>query len=143
MTAPHGEHGQPHGVRSEEDRISTGSIIAVGIGSLIVFFLASAVAVSYLRVSQGERPPLPVPPEVGRSKIGMIEQQQFEVALRGERDRAVRVERLRSWGWVDRGAGVAHVPIERAMDLVVKGVRPAPGPGPGPVQQERRIGGQP
>jgi hypothetical protein len=141
MTTRPGEHG--HGVRSEEDRIATGSILAVGIGALVVFFLASAVAVAYLRVSQGERPPLPVPPEVGRSKIGMVEQQPFELAVRGERDRAVRLERLRSYGWVDRGAGVAHVPIDRAMDLVVKGVRPAPGPGPGPAQQERRIGGQP
>jgi hypothetical protein len=146
MSAPHGEHRAPgtgHGARSEEDRISTGSIIAVGIGSLVVFFLASAVAVSYLRVAQGERPPLPIPPEVGRSKIGMVEQQQFEVAVRGERDREVRLERLRSYGWVDRAGGVAHVPIEQAMELVAKGVRPAPGPGPGPAQQERRIGGQP
>lgn len=141
MTTRPGEHG--HGVRAEEDRIATGSIVAVGIGALVVFFLASAVAVSYLRVSQGERPPLPVPPELGRSKIGMVEQQPFDLAVRGERDRAVRLERLRSYGWVDRGAGVAHVPIDRAMDLVVKGVRPAPGPGPGPAQQERRIGGQP
>jgi hypothetical protein len=143
MTAPHGEHGHAHGVRSEEDRVSTGSIIAVGVASLVIFFLASAVAVSYLRVSQGERPPLPIPPEVGRSKIGMVEQQQFDLAFRGERDRAARLERLGSYGWVDRGAGVAHVPIGRAMDLVVKGVRPAPAAGPGPAQEQRRIGGQP
>ncbi len=143
MTAPHPEHRDPHGARSEEDRISTGSIVAVGVASLVVFFLASAVAVSYLRVSQGERPPLPIPPEIGRSKIGMVEQQPFEVAVRGERDRAVRRARLGSLGWVDRAAGVAHVPIEQAMDLVAKGVRPAPGPGPGPAQEERRIGGQP
>jgi hypothetical protein len=139
----HGEHGHAHGgARSEEDRVPTGSILFVGIASLVLFFLASAGAVSYLRVRQGERPPLPIPPEVGRSKIGMVEQQLFEVAVRGERDRAVRLERLRSYGWVDRGAGVAHVPIDRAMELVVRGVRPAPGPTP--AQEERRIpGGQP
>jgi hypothetical protein len=26
---------------------------------------------------------------------------------------------LESWGWVDRGKGVVHMPIERAMKLVV------------------------
>jgi hypothetical protein len=141
MTTPHEGHG--HGARSEEDRIGSTKIVAVGIGALVVFFLASAVTVSYLRVRQGEHPPLPIPPEIGRSKIGMVEQQPFSVAFRGERDRAVRLERLRSYGWVDRGAGVVHVPIDRAMELVAKGVRAAPGPGPGPTQQERNIGGQP
>jgi hypothetical protein len=139
MTTPQEAHG--HGARSEEDRIASGRVVAVGIGALVVFLLASAVTVAYLRVRQGEHPPLPVPPEIGRSKIGMVEQQPFATAFRGERDRAARLERLRSYGWVDRGAGVAHVPIDRAMDLVLKGVRAAPGPGP--VQQERQIGGQP
>lgn len=32
---------------------------------------------------------------------------------------------LREQGWVDREAGVARIPIERAMDLLVEGVRPA------------------
>jgi hypothetical protein len=69
----------------------------------------------------------------------MVEQQLFERARRGERDRAVREERLRSYGWVDRRAGVVHVPIERAMELVAGGARPAPGAGAPP----RPPGGQP
>jgi hypothetical protein len=141
---PEGQaHLDPHAARSEDDRISTGKIVAIGVGSLVVFFLASLVTVTYLRVREGDHGPLPVPPEVGRSKIGLVEQQPFAVAVRGERDRAARLERLRSWGWVDRDAGVAHVPIDRAMELVTKGVRAVPGPGPGPAQQERNIGGQP
>jgi hypothetical protein len=141
MTDGHGEHRDAHGgARSEEDRIQTGTIILVGVASLVVFFLASAAAVSYLNVRQGERPPLPIPPEVARSKVGMVELQQFEVAVRGERDRTVRRQRLESFGWVDRGAGIVHVPIEHAMDLVAKGVRAAPGPS----REERPVpGGQP
>lgn len=141
MTDGHGEHRDAHGgVRSEEDRIQTGTIVLVGVASLVVFFLASAAAVSYLNVRQGERPPLPLPPEVARSKVGMVELQQFEVAMRGERDRGARRQRLESFGWVDRGAGIVHVPIEHAMDLVAKGVRAAPGPS----REERPVpGGQP
>jgi hypothetical protein len=141
MTDPHTPHGHGHGeVRSEEDRISTPTIVIVGVASLVVFFLAGLAASSYLQVRQGERGPLPIPPEVGRSKIGMVEQQMFDLSVRGERDRAARLERLRSYGWVDRAGGVAHIPIDRAMDLVARGVRPAPGS----AQEERRVpGGQP
>lgn len=141
MTDPHGSHGHGHaGVRSEEDRISTPRIVVVGVAAIVVFFLAGLAASSYLQVRQGERGPLPIPPEVGRSKIGIVEQQMFDLSVRGERDRAARLERLGAWGWVDRAGGVAHIPIDRAMELVVKGVRPAPVP----AQEERRVpGGQP
>ncbi len=138
MNDPHGAQGG-HGARSEEDRISTGKIIAVGVGSLLLFFLASLATSAYLQVRQGEHGPVPIPPEVGRSKIGMVEQQQFDVAVRGERDRAVRLERLGTYGWVDRSTGIAHVPIDVAMELVAKGVRPSPAP----AAQERVPGGQP
>ena len=35
-----------------------------------------------------------------------------------------QVERLTTWGWVDRKAGVVHVPIGDAMARVVRGERP-------------------
>ncbi len=141
MTDPHGAQGAPHGaVRSEEDRIRTPAIVAVGVGALVVFVLASLVTGSYRFAREGEHGPLPVPPEVGRSKIGLVEQQDFDLAVRGERDREARRERLGSYGWVDRSTGVAHVPIDLAMELVAKGVRAAPGP----AQREREVpGGQP
>ena len=34
--------------------------------------------------------------------------------------RARELERLSTYGWVDRQAGVVHLPIERAMELVAK-----------------------
>jgi hypothetical protein len=37
-----------------------------------------------------------------------------------ERFRAREAERLSTYGWVDRQAGVVHIPIERAMELVSK-----------------------
>lgn len=137
----HEEHGHAHGgVRSEEDRISTPTILVVGVASLVLFIVSGLAVSAYFHVRQGERPALPIPPEIGQSKIGMVEQQLFERAVRGQRDRAVRLERLGSYGWVDRGAGVAHIPIDRAMELVAKGVRARPGAG----REERRIpGGQP
>jgi hypothetical protein len=142
MSDAHGEHRAPHGdVRSEEDRSATGTILWVGVVSLIIFFFASFAAVSYFRIRHGARPPLPIPAEIGASKIGLVEQQPFELAVRGERDHAARLERLRSFGWVDRREGIAHIPVEQAMDLVVQGVRPRGSP----TQERPRAapGGQP
>jgi hypothetical protein len=131
---------EPH-VRSEEDRISTPKIVAVGIASLVIFFLASTATVMYRNARHEARGAIAVPPEVGSSKIGMVEQQLFERARRGALDRERREERLRSYGWVDRQKGVVHVPIDRAMELVAQGVRPAPGAAPEPPP--RPPGGQP
>ena len=136
----HEAHAHAHGgVRSEEDRISTPMILAVGLASLVLFTVSGWAVKVYFDARMKAAPALPTPAEVGRSKIGMVEQQPFDVAVRGSRDRAVRLERLRSYGWVDRSAGVAHIPVERAMELVQQGVRARTGPAP----QERRIGGQP
>jgi hypothetical protein len=146
MSDPHTGHGHdpvhgaaPHAAghgdaRSEEDRVSAGKIIAVGVASLVVFFLASLAAVTYLDMRLGEQPPIPIPKEIGQSKIGVVEQQLFDVAVRGTRDRAQRQERLRSYGWVDPGGGVVHIPIDRAMELVVNGVRPPADGAPPPAQ---------
>ena len=133
------EHGHS-GVRSEEDRISTRKIVAVGIGSLVLFFVASLVTALYFEARRTEAGPVRVPPEIGSSKIGMVEQQLFERSQRGAFDRAMREERLRSYGWVDRRQGVVHLPIDRAMELVAGGARPAPGEGAPPP---RPPGGQP
>ncbi len=37
-------------------------------------------------------------------------------------------QRLEHYGWVDRQAGIARIPIERAMQLVGTGAKPAPMP---------------
>jgi hypothetical protein len=120
----HAPGHDPGHARSEEDRVSPGPIVAVGVGALVVFFLASWVTISYLRVKQGDRPPLPIPAELGQSKIALVEQQLFELSTRGLRDRDAQRERLGSYGWVDRKAGVVRIPIDRAMELSAQGVRP-------------------
>ncbi|HET8749045.1 MAG TPA: hypothetical protein VFM98_25860 [Ramlibacter sp.] len=45
--------------------------------------------------------------------------QPERVARRAEQER-----RLHGFGWVDARRGIAHIPIEQAMDLLVQGVRP-------------------
>jgi hypothetical protein len=42
--------------------------------------------------------------------------------------RTERSARLNGFGWVDRAKGIAHVPIERAMDAVASGAQPMGAP---------------
>ena len=39
------------------------------------------------------------------------------ISPRGPATRTAARARLRAYGWVDRSAGVVHLPIERAIDL--------------------------
>jgi hypothetical protein len=138
--ASHAPGPSPHhpGARSEEDRVPTLRLVLVGLGALLIFFVGSWVTVGYLRARQAANGPVVIPPEIGQSKIGLVEQQLFDLAVRGERTRDKQLQRLGSTGWVDRDAGVAHIPIEEAMRLVAAGVRAGPTQGGAPPP-----GGQP
>jgi hypothetical protein len=112
--------------RAEEDRVDSRTVALVGVGALVIFTLASLAASAYLRLRSGERPALPLPPEIGQSKIALVEQDLFfdGNVLRGDLDRAARRARLEGYGWVDQARGVAHIPIAEAMALVAGGARP-------------------
>ncbi len=50
---------------------------------------------------------------------------EADPSVDGERIVREATERLESYGWVNQRQGIAHVPIERAMELLLeKGVRP-------------------
>ncbi len=65
---------------------------------------------------------------------------QTNPAREMDRFRAAEKETLASYGWVDRQAGIARIPIERAMELIVeRGLPATPGPSKTPLEmrQER------
>jgi len=44
----------------------------------------------------------------------------FDVTRSAQAYRRESLERLSSWGWLDRRQGLIHMPIDRAMELVVE-----------------------
>jgi hypothetical protein len=119
-------HGDAH-PPAEEDRVPSGRIIAVGAAALIVFTLGSVaagvgmVAMRKTVNPEGDHAP---PAEAGKPKIGMIEQRLFEHSNMGVAWREGQQRRLGSFGWVDKQKGVAHIPIDQAMEMVEKGAHP-------------------
>ncbi len=50
---------------------------------------------------------------------------------------------LESYGWVDREKGVVHIPVERAMELLVERGLPKPQPAqPGPAENQANESGK-
>jgi hypothetical protein len=117
-----------HATRAEPDRIGTPRILAVGAAALLFFFAASWFTIRYgyeaTRAEMLPDGPAARPSEIGRNKIGIVEQRLFSLAVEPADWRKGQVQRLQAYGWVDRKAGVVHVPIDQAMARVARGERP-------------------
>jgi hypothetical protein len=97
-------------------------VAAVGVAAIVLFSGAVLWARNILRdetraaLPQGEAPA----PHVGQDEIGIVDQKMFELEGRAELLRRDQLRRRDSYGWVDRDAGIIHIPIQRAMDETVK-----------------------
>ncbi len=71
---------------------------------------AEAAAPPPSPVAEANEPRLPPGPLLQRDPEGELAEMRREMS-----------EQLSSYGWVDEGAGVAHIPIDTAMDLLAAG----------------------
>lgn len=103
-------------------------VIAAVVGNLILFG-ASTWYRNRLEAGQVQLGPLArttqVPPA---PRLQISPRQDLQTML------AEHNQRLNSYGWVDQKAGTAHIPIERAMDLLLKRGLPVRSEGVGLVQ---------
>ena len=118
-----------HPVQHEESDVNIGAILGFGAALIVVavlLYLLTYVLFRYFEIREGRRvtPEYPlaaaqanrVPPEPRLQtdpREDLREMREKEDALLG------------SYGWVDKNAGVARIPIEEAMKLVVERGLPA------------------
>lgn len=105
----------------EPDVVSSRAVLLVMGGSLVAVLVSVAVA----RMLSGDAPgprtaaepgePIGVPPEVNA-----METEPFAVRAQGIEEHRQSERVLESYGWVDREAGIVHIPIERAIDLYLE-----------------------
>jgi hypothetical protein len=121
-------------------------LIMLAIGVALVFFvLWGFYAYMEKRQGSGVRPApytLSKPPEVPVPKL------QPDPVSDNSRVQFTDQQWLNSYGWVDQKTGVARIPIDRAMDLLVQrglptsqttNPKPAVGPYPGTARQQQDI----
>jgi hypothetical protein len=110
-------------VHQEEDVVASRRLVRIGVVSVAVGAIGVLVAGVLLAIRVGSvRPsnagatgPPPAPREISQVEQTPIWNTRVAWDLRDAQRRE-----LAGWGWVDRDAGIARIPIDRAMDLVVK-----------------------
>jgi hypothetical protein len=130
----------PHGfeVRQEEDVVAERSLTRVGGLVLVVSVLSVGIAALLLgkdqaRLGGGPAERVKTEGSVAPPTLGLIEQTLIEHEARGTDQRRMEEQRLHQFGWVDRARGVAYIPIDKAIDLVVaEGARAGVGDGGSP-----------
>jgi hypothetical protein len=127
-------HGTPDSHppgHESEDQIAFGKVILVGVFSLVTFvagILWSAAILHRDTKRAEESTGLAAQPVLGKAEIGIVDQVPFNGDHRLADWRRERAARLNGYGWIDRGRGIAHVPIERALEAAVGGALPAGAP---------------
>ena len=113
-------------------RVVLGFLFSLGLASALVLLVLWGMF-SYLRSKSAERGPLPSPrmytspPSVPQPKLQPDPVADYNVY------RLSAKETLESYGWVDQSAGVARIPIDKAMELTVQRGLPWHQPGTGPA----------
>jgi len=125
-------HSDQHRHEGASDEIAFGKVIAVGVVSLAIFALSTVWAAWILshesKKNEQATGATQRPARVEREEIGIIDQVPFSSDTRLHRWRAEHNGRLNGYGWVDREKGIAHMPIEQAIDKVAGGALPAGAP---------------
>jgi hypothetical protein len=111
-------------------RVVLGFLFALGLATALVLLVLWGMF-GYFRGKSAERGPLPGPgmytsaPNVPQPQLQPDPVADYNVYRLSDQ------ERLNSYGWVDQKAGIARIPIDKAMDLVVERGLPWKRPGTG------------
>ncbi|HEY7369970.1 MAG TPA: hypothetical protein VIA29_08785 [Thermoanaerobaculia bacterium] len=127
-----------HGVAAEPDVVSTKTVVRFGILLAIlsaVAMLSMAALFKFLERGADRRDAA----ETAEAGLGRREARlpppprlQVDGARHWQEFRSAEERRLATYGWMDRGSGAVHIPIEKAMEVVLdRGVAPLP-PAPAP-----------
>jgi hypothetical protein len=136
------EHLNHKGVEFEREDLSAGGIFAFLVGLAVVGLLMHLILAGmyrYLDVYEKTHQTLPSPMarpaaadmrQAAPQEADKFPTPRLEINERAQlNDKRLREEEtLNTYGWVDQKAGMAHIPIDRAMDLIAQqGLPTAPG----------------
>ncbi len=128
------------GTGHEENRIGLRGVIIFTIALFVTVGIVEAVLGLAMKGLSAIQKPVAAD-DPGRKPIGI---EQFPTPRLQQNPNAELVEmkeeersRINGYGWVDRKGGIAHIPVERAMDILAskglpKVAAPAPVPGAPP-----------
>ena len=113
-------HGTTTEIAAAQKEMSWPWIIGVGVASIALFAVATVWSTHILNTTRAEMQPggpPPIPKQVDQYEVGIVNLRVFALDQRAAQKRLQQMERLRSYGWVDRESGVAHIPVEEAIKM--------------------------
>ncbi len=105
----------------DKDPVSGRLVTIVIAGALIVFtfFVVGTWAQLQERMKHLNPAGPYEPPELSKAEINIVNTGLIQLDTRAEEELERQRQQLHGYGWVDRDAGVVHVPIERAIERLV------------------------
>jgi hypothetical protein len=121
MSGEDGTKGEWKTPERDQRPVSGWRVSGVIAGALIIFTFFVVAAWAQLQQRQKHLSPAGPshPQELGKAEINIVNTGLFQLDTRAEDEKAEQRKRLHGYGWVDRDAGVVHIPIERAIERVV------------------------
>jgi len=125
-----------HQAAVEPDQVSTRTVVGAGLilAAMAVIAMLAVVALFKLLDRGAEKSDAATVAGAGLQnqpdRLPPAPRLQISGTRHWEDYRDAEQERLSTYGWMDRGSGAVHIPIDRAMTLVLeRGVGPlSPGP---------------
>ena len=136
----------PHESVEFDREIQYHQLIWMGVSLLVVAIISGVLVFFLLRGivswrAKGVEAPLVTPPPAAVSGPQLLARPEREL----ERVRREEQERLTSYGWIDQTGGVAHIPVERAIEIVAERGLPSrpstPAAPPAPTPGAEATGG--
>lgn len=110
-------------VHQEEDVVASRSLVKIYVVSVLVAAVSIFFAGLIVAASTGALQPSfagPSGPQASHPELSHIEQTPIRDSERGIDLRRAQLRDLESWSWVDRKAEIAKIPIDEAIDVVVR-----------------------
>ena len=120
----------PHGgppLRQEPEEFNGPRVVLVAVVTLVIFAVGMVWATQIWISRSKDMAPngSSSAAELGKREIGIVDQVPFDQMNDPAEQRARQHKRLTTYGWIDRKAGLVHVPIERGYELAIQEQRGA------------------
>jgi len=94
-------------------------LIALVAGGWLLLVVVSLLAARWWEVRSRPASRAGPSPVMGHREVADVNQSPFALDDKATRLRGEQRSRLDGYGWVDRDAGLIHLPVERAMEQVL------------------------
>ncbi|MGI9087406.1 MAG: hypothetical protein ACR2HH_06650 [Chthoniobacterales bacterium] len=118
--------------RGHETRDISARVVAwFAVGLVLAALLIYPAVIGLYKLFEHQNPSPDAPSRIALDPHMIAPAPRLQTAPAVDLDKfnAAENAKLNSYGWVDKSVGLAHIPIERAMDLIAQRGLPTRGPG--------------